>query len=89
VLKDRVSPTPTVEPANDFFNKSIAKKNHNHKEHGNSDINFTYKRLGRLISRNLINRQQDHLSSIPVIEVNDHLSNDEINQFLSQEDVDN
>jgi hypothetical protein len=51
-------------------------------------VNFTNKRLGRLISRKLRNLQQDHLSSIPVIEVDDHFFEDEIDKFLDQEDVD-
>jgi hypothetical protein len=84
VLMDRVSPTPTIESTQGFFNKLISKKNRKHKEHGNSDINFKNKRSGKLIYINLINHQQYHLSSIPVIEVDDHLSNDEINQFISR-----
>jgi hypothetical protein len=48
VLKDRVSPTPTVEPTQGFLNKSIVKKNRKHKEQGNSDLSFVNKRPGRL-----------------------------------------
>jgi hypothetical protein len=88
VLKDRVSFVPTHEPTQVVLNKSIVKKNRRHKEQINSDLNFTNKRSGRLISRSLRNHQQDHLSSIPVIEVDDHLSEDEIDKFLAQEDVD-
>jgi hypothetical protein len=42
-----------------------------------------------LISRSLRNRKKDHLSSISTIEVNDHCSDQEINDFLAQEDPDN
>jgi hypothetical protein len=88
VLKDRNPPVPINEPTQGVLNKSIVKKNRKHKEQSNSDLNFTNKRPGRLISRSLRNRQRDHLSSIPVIEVDDHLSEDEIDKFLAQEDVD-
>jgi hypothetical protein len=89
VLKERVSPAPTVEPTQGFINKSTVKKNHKKKKQGNSDLSFVNKRPGKLISRSLRNRQQDHLSSISVIEVDDHLTDDEINEFLAREDVDN
>jgi hypothetical protein len=88
VLKERVSPSPTFEPNQGFFNKPIVNKNRKQKKHGNLDLSFVNKRPGMLISRNLRNRQQDHLISIPVIEVDDHLSDDEINEFLSREYVD-
>jgi hypothetical protein len=47
------------------------------------------KRSGRLISRSLRNQKKDHLSLISMIEVNDHCSDQEINDFLAQEDLDN
>jgi hypothetical protein len=83
VLKDRVSSTPTVEPTHGVMNKSIVNKKLKHKGQSNLDLSFVNKRPSRLISRNLRNRQQDHLSSILVIEVDDHLSDDEINEFIS------
>jgi hypothetical protein len=52
-------------------------------------LSFINKRSGRLISRSLRNRKQDHLSSISVIKVNDHCSEHEINDLLTREDVDN
>jgi hypothetical protein len=88
VLKDRVSSAPTVESTQGVLKKSIVKKNHKHKEQSNSDLSFVNKRPGRLISKNFRNREQVHLSSIPVIEVDDHLYDDEINEFLAREDVD-
>jgi hypothetical protein len=39
-----------------------------------------------LISRSLRNRKNDHLRSISTIEVNDHCSDEEINDFLALED---
>jgi hypothetical protein len=89
VLKERVSPAPTIEPNQGFSDKPTVKKNRKKKKQGNSDLSFVNKRPGRLISRSLRNRQQDHLSSISVIEVDDHLTDDEINEFLAREDVDN
>jgi hypothetical protein len=83
VLKERVSPTPTIEPNQGFVDKPTIKKNRKKKEHGNSDLSFVNKRPRSLISRSLRNRQQDHLRSISVIKVNDHLTDDEINEFLS------
>jgi hypothetical protein len=45
VLKERVSPAPTVEPTRGFFNKSIVKKNCRQKEQSNSDLNLANKRI--------------------------------------------
>jgi hypothetical protein len=88
VLKDRVSSALIVESTQGVLNKLIVKKNCKHKGQSNSDLSFVNKRPGRLISRNLRNCQQDNLSSIPAIKVDDHLSDDEINEFISREDVD-
>jgi hypothetical protein len=89
VLKERVSPAPAIEPTQGLHDKPIVKKNCKKKKQGNSYLSFINKRQGMLISRSLRNQQQDHLSLILVIEINDHLTNDEINDFLAQEDVDN
>jgi hypothetical protein len=89
VLKERVSHDPTIESTQGLHDKSTVKKNRKKKKHGNSDLSFINKRQGRLISRSLRNQQQEHLSSISVIEVDDHLTNGEINDFLAREDVDN
>jgi hypothetical protein len=89
VLKERVSPAPAIELTQGLNDKPTVKKNRKKKKQGNSDLSFINKRQGRLISRSLRNRQQDHLSSISVIEVDDHLTDDEINDFLAREDVDN
>jgi len=51
-------------------------------------VNFTNKRSCRIISRKLRNCQQDHLSSFRVIEIYDHFSENDIDKFVSQEDVD-
>jgi hypothetical protein len=59
------------------------------KQLDNLDVSFINKRSGQLISRSLRNRKHDHLSSISMIKVNDHCSNDEINDFLAREDMDN
>jgi hypothetical protein len=87
VLKYRIPTVPIHEQTQVVVNKSIVKKNRRHKEQINSDLNFTNKRPGKLISRSLRNRQRDHLSLIPVIEVDRHLSEDEIDNFLGHEDV--
>jgi hypothetical protein len=89
VLKERVSPAPAIEPTQGLHDKPTVKKNRKKKKQGNSDLSFINKRQARLISRSLRNQQQDHLSSISVIEVDDHLTDDEINDFLAREDVDN
>jgi hypothetical protein len=89
VLKERVSHAPSIELTQGLNDKPTVKKNRKKKKQGNSDLSFVNKRQGKLISRSLRNRQQDHLSSISVIEVNDHLTDDEINDFLSREYVDN
>jgi hypothetical protein len=52
-------------------------------------LSFINKISIRLVSRSLRNQKQDHLSLISVIEVNDHRSDDEINDFLAREDTDN
>jgi hypothetical protein len=83
VLKDRVCSIPTVEPIQFVPNESVIKKKSRHKEQSNSDLNFSNKRPGRLTSISLRNRERDHLSSIPMIEVDEHLFEDEINEFLS------
>jgi hypothetical protein len=83
VLKDIVSSALTIEPTQGVMNKSILKKNRKHKGRSNSDLSFVNKRPGKLISMNLRNLQQDHLSSILVIELDDHLSDDDINEFLT------
>jgi hypothetical protein len=57
VLKERVSPAPTIETTQGFHEKPIVKKNHKKKKQGNSDLRFVNKRQGRLISRSLRNRQ--------------------------------
>jgi hypothetical protein len=44
VLKERVSPAPTVEPTQGFINKSIVRKNRKKKKQGNSDLSFVNKR---------------------------------------------
>jgi hypothetical protein len=89
VLKERISPTPAIEPNQGFSDKPTVKKNRKSKKQESSDLNFINKRSGRLISRSLRNKKHDHLSSISMIEVNDHCSDDEINDFLALEDLDN
>jgi hypothetical protein len=89
VLKEKVYPTPAIELNQGFSEKPIAKKNRKSKKHDNSDLSFINKRFGRLISKSLRNRNKDHLISISVIKVNDHYSNDDINDFLAWEYIDN
>jgi hypothetical protein len=84
VLKERVSPAPAIETAQGLIEEPTIKKKCKKKKHDNSDLSFINKRSGRLISRSLRNRKQDHLSSISLIEVNDHCSDDKINDFLSR-----
>jgi hypothetical protein len=88
-LKGKVSPVPTNEPNLNSNDKPVAKKIRKGKKQHNSDLNFRNKRSGRLISRSLRNQKRDHLSSISMIEVNDQCSDQEINDFLAQEDPDN
>jgi hypothetical protein len=77
------------EPNQNHNDKPTARKIRKGKKKKSSDLNFMNKRSRRLISRSLRNQKKDHLSSISMIEVNDHYSNQEINDFLSQEDADN
>jgi hypothetical protein len=83
VLKERVYPTPTIELNQGFSDKPILKKNRKKKKQGNSDLSFVNKRSGRLISRSLRNQQPNHLIMILVIEVDDHLTNDNINAYIT------
>jgi hypothetical protein len=89
VLKERISPTPAIEPNQRFSDKPTIKKNRKSKKHESSDVNFINKRSGQLISKSLRNRKKDHLISISMIEVNHQCSDDEINYFLAQEYLDN
>jgi hypothetical protein len=77
------------EPNQNHNDKPTVRKLRKGKKKQSSDLNFMNKRSGRLISRSLRNRKKDHLSSISTIEVNDHCSDQEINDFLAQEDPDN
>jgi hypothetical protein len=52
---------------------------------GDMDIGFKNKRAGRLISRNLRNKSNSHVSSIKMIEVHES-SDSEIERFLAEED---
>jgi hypothetical protein len=58
VLKERVSPTPAIEPTQGLIDKPTVKKNRKKKKQDNSDLSFINKRSGRLISRSLRNRKQ-------------------------------
>jgi hypothetical protein len=88
-LKEKYSPVPANEPNQNHNDKLIKRKIHKGKKQQSSDSNFRNKRSGRLISRSLRNHKKDHLSSILTIEVNDQCSDQEINDFLAQEDPDN
>jgi len=87
-LKDRFSTYYTHEMIQVGLNESIVKKKGRYNKQSNPYGNFTNKRPHWFISRNLRNQQRDHQSSIPVIEVDDHFSEDEIDNFIGQEDVD-
>jgi hypothetical protein len=89
VLKERIYPTHAIESNQGFSDKPTVKKNRNSKKQESLDSNFINKRSGRLISRSLRNQKHDHLSLIYMIEVNDHCSDDEINDFLTLENLDN
>jgi hypothetical protein len=88
-LKGKSSPVPMNEPNLNNSDKPFIKKVHKGKKQQSLDLNFRNKRSGRLISRNLRNQKKDHLSSIYTIEINDHYSYQEINDFLAREDPDN
>jgi hypothetical protein len=88
-LKGKVSPVLANKPNQGHSDEPTVKKIRKGKKQQGSDLNFMNKRSGRLISRSLRNRKKDHLSSISTIEVNDHCSDEEINDFLAQEDPDN
>jgi hypothetical protein len=77
------------EPNQNHNDKPTVRKIHKGKKTQSSYLNFMNKRSGRLISRILRNRKKDHLRliSISTIEVNDSCSNQEINDFLAQEDT--
>jgi hypothetical protein len=88
-LKGKDSPRPTNEPNLNSNDKPIVKKNRKGKKQQSSNLNFRNKRSSRFIYKSLRNRKSDHLSSISTIEVNDQCSDQEINNFLAQEDPDN
>jgi hypothetical protein len=88
VLKDKIPTVPIHEPTQVVLNKSIVKKNGRHKKQSNPDVNFTNKRPGRLLSRKLRNQQRGNEKSTPVIEIDDHFDEDDIDNFIAQEDVD-
>jgi hypothetical protein len=83
VLKERISPTLASDPNQGHSDKPTVKKIRK------EEIEKLKFEFYELISRSLRNRKKDHLSSISMIEVNDHCSNEEINDFLAQEDLDN
>jgi BRCT domain type II-containing protein len=83
VLREKVSYAPVNEPNQGSSEKPTIKKIRKRKKQASSHSSFINKRSGRLISRSLRNQKQDHLSSISVIEVNDHCFDDEINDFLA------
>jgi hypothetical protein len=88
-LKGKYPPVPMNESNLNNNDKPVVKKFRKGKKQQSSDLNFRNKKVGRLISRNLRNRKSDHLSSIPMIEIDDQCSDQEINDFLAQENPDN
>jgi hypothetical protein len=87
-LKDKILIVPNPEPIQVDLNEPTVKKKGRHKKQSSPDINFKNKRPGRLISRKMRNRQRDHEKSIPVIEVDDHFSEDDIDDFIAEDDID-
>jgi hypothetical protein len=88
VLKDRIPTVPIHEPIQVVLNKSIVKKKGRHKKQSSPDVNFMNNRPGQLLSRKLRNQQRGNEKSTPVIEIDDHFAEDDIDNFIAQEDVD-
>jgi hypothetical protein len=82
-LKGKAFPVLGNEPNQNCNDKPTARKIRKGKKKQSSDLNFMNKRFGRLISRSLRNRKKDHLRSISTIEVDDHCSDQEINDLLA------
>jgi hypothetical protein len=83
VLKQRTYPTPLIELNQGHSDKLTVTKIRKGKKYEISNLNFMNNRYGRLISRILRNLKKDHLISISMIAVNDHCSDEEINDFLA------
>jgi hypothetical protein len=87
-VKNKVPTVPTHQPIQVVLKESTVKKKRRCKKQSSPYVNFTNKRPGRLLSRKLRNQQRDNEKSTPVIEVDDHFSEDEIEYFIAQEDID-
>jgi hypothetical protein len=88
VLKDKIPIVPTHEPIQVVLNKSTVKKKGKCEKQSSTNVNFTNKRRGRLLSRKLRNQQRGNDKLNPVIEVDDHFAKDDIDIFIAQENVD-
>jgi hypothetical protein len=87
-LKDKILVVPNPEPIQVDLNELEIKKQGRRKIQRSPDINFKNKRHGRLISRTLRNRHRDHEKPIPVIEVDDRISEDDIDDQIPEDDID-
>jgi hypothetical protein len=85
-LKDKVLVVPSPEPVMVDLNEVKIKKQGRRKTQRIPDIDFKNKRPGRLISRMLRNRHHDHEKPIPVIDVDDWISEDDTNVDAPQFD---
>jgi hypothetical protein len=83
-LKDKVLVVPSSEPVMVDLNEVKIKKHGRRKTQRIPDIDFKNNRPGRLIFRTLRNRHRDHEKPIPVIDVNDQISEDDTNAYAPQ-----
>jgi hypothetical protein len=70
------------------LNGPIVKKKGRHEKQISPYINFKNKRLDRLVCRKMKNPQRDHEKSIPVIEIDDNFSEDDIDDWILGNDID-
>jgi hypothetical protein len=78
---------PKIDAGQNVIVKPDVKKSCKQIKQKHTALGFQNKRVGRLISRKLRNRNKAHLSSIDLIEVNE-VSDSEIEDFLALEDPD-
>jgi hypothetical protein len=81
-LKDRIPIVPTHEPIHLVLNKKIVKKKGRYKKHS-PDVNFTNNTLGRILCRKLRNQKHDNEKSTPVIKIDDHFFEHDIDNFIA------
>jgi len=87
-VKNKVPIVPTHQLIQVVLKESTVKKKRRCKKHSIPDVNFTNKRPSHLLYRKLRNQNRDNEKLTPLIEVDDHFFEDEIEYFIDQEDID-